>query len=363
MKAIVTYIFLGIAFLGFNQNEDLASREDKLVSLLDELRTAKNDQEKEIKNKAFKQDLEETLKLNNSFSYPFSKLKTVGVIDSPDGELRIINWNVEQDNLSQKYFCYVLFPEKRGNGHEVVELKDISFGMPTQPEDVLEASQWYGALYYKIIPLKKGSRTMYTVLGWDYYSDMSQVKLIDVMYISGNTIKLGNPVFKIGKQTYNRVFFEHSKKTAMYLNYEPERKRIMMDHLSPEAPSMKNFRAFYVPDLSYDAFVVDGNRWVLQEDVIGVNHGNDQKKQIVYVKNEKTGEVEAKEIKTFWQNPEDANAPAGGSEHVAITPEDVDNKGEGQVKPIKEKKLKKDKRDPSELSIFKDLKKGKKKHN
>jgi len=149
----------------------------------------------------------------------------------------------------------------------------------------------------------------------------------------------------------------------MYLNYEPDRKRIMMDHLSPEAPSMKNFRAFYVPDLSYDAFVIDGNRWVLQEDVIGVNPHNDQKKQVVYVKNEKTGEVEAKEIKAGWQNPEDANAPGGGSEHVGVTPEEVENKDGNEAQSKKNKKLKKDKRDPSELSIFKDLKKGKKKRN
>ena len=106
---------------------------------------------------------------------------------------------------------------------------------------------------------------------------------------------------------------------------------------------------------------MDGSRWVLEEDVIGVNSEADPKKRVVYVKNEKTGKLEAKEIKSTWQNPEDLEAPAGGSEHVAVTPDG--NTPETKSKKEKTPKQKKDKRDPSELSIFKDLKKSKKKRN
>ncbi len=363
MKTFAAIIIILIQFNSIGQNGSIVQREDSLAVLLNDLRAATNNQEKEVKNKRFQQELEKTLALPEAYSYSFSKLKTLGVIDSPDGLLRIVNWNVEQDDLSHKYYCYVLYPEKRGSSHNVVQFQDISFGMPTQPTEILSADQWYGALYYKIIPLKKGNRTLYTVLAWDYFSDLSQIKLIDVMYVSGNTIKLGNPVFKVGKETLNRVYFEHSKKTSMYLNYEPDRKRIMMDHLSPESPRMKNFKAFYVPDLSYDAFMIEGNRWVLHEDVIGVNHGNGEKKQVVYVKNEKTGELEEKVIKTTWQNPEDPGAPAGGTEHVAVTPDELDKNSKNDKSAKESRKQKKDKRDPSELSIFKDLKKKKSKRN
>lgn len=362
MKVLISSIsILFLALSAWTQDSSIQQHELELERLLNELRASTDDAERAKINRDFKAEWEKTLQLKESFSYPFSKLKTVGVIDSPDGNLRIVNWNVEQSDLSHQYFCYVLFPQKRSDVHNFVELKDVSFGMPTQPDGILTADQWYGALYYKIIPIDKGSRTVYTVLAWDYYSQMSQLKLIDVMYVSGNSIKLGSPVFKIGKETKNRVFFEHSKKATMYLNYEADRKRIMMDHLSPESASMKNFREFYVPDLSYDALNMDGSRWVLEEDVIGVNPESDPKKRIVYVKNEKTGKLEAKEIKSNWQNPEDLDAPAGGSEHVAVTPEGTTP--DGKTKKEKEPKQKKDKRDPSELSIFKDLKKSKKKRN
>jgi hypothetical protein len=359
MKQLFSIICFGFLLSVNGQGSNMLENEATLEGLLLELRASKDNFEKEEKNKAFKTELLRVLALPEAFDYPFSKLKTVGVIDSPDKQIRIVNWNIEQDDFSQKYTCYVLYKQKRKEGHQVTELKDISFGMPTQPDGILSADQWYGALYYKIIPMDKGTRTLYTVLAWDYFSDMSQMKMIDVMYVSGNAIKLGNPVFKVGKETFNRVYYEHSKKATMYLNYEGDRNRIMMDHLSPESPSMKDFKSFYVPDLSYDAFVLDGSKWILQEDVIGVNKDPDAKKQVIYVRNEKTGEVEAKEVKVKWQNPEDSEAPAGGSEHVAVTPDELNTK----AKEKDAAKQKKDKRDPSELSIFKDLKKSKRKRN
>lgn len=358
MMRAISFIFLMIITIpAFGQGDSMEEREANLEKLLNELRSADNNADKSSKNAAFKEALEATLSIEASFNYQFSKLSTVGVINSPDKQMRIVNWNVEQDDFSQKYFCYVAHFDKRKKTYHLTELKDMSFGMPSFPKEIITSEQWYGALYYKIIPVKKGSKTIYTVLGWDHNSSMSQVKLIDAIYFSGKNVKLGSPIFKIGKETNKRVFFEHSKKATMYLNYEVDRDRIMMDHLSPESPSMANFRSFYVPDLSYDAFVFKGSKWILHEDVIGVNNEEQLKKQVVYVKNEKTGKVERKVIKTKWENPEDAGAPGGGSEHVAVTPETEKN---SKSDPNAPKVDKKDKRDASELSIFKDVKKKKK---
>lgn len=358
MKFVLAiYLFL-IPVLNWSQSTDIAEIENKLSLLLDDLRSAENNQDKEAKNRLFKAELETALQSPEAFEYSFSKLKTVGFIDSPDKEIRIVNWNVEQDDMSQKYYCFVIHQDKRKKEQVVTELKDISFGMPSHPSDILSSDEWYGALYYKIIPVNKGSKTLYTVLGWDHNSSLSQVKLIDVIYFSGSSVKLGSPIFKIGKETKKRVFYEHSKKATMHLNYESDRKRIMMDHLSPESPSMANFRSFYVPDLSYDAFIFKGGKWILEEDVIGVNPESDIKKQDIYVKNEKTGRVEKRSMKTKWENPEDANAPGGGSEHVAVTPETA--KTEDKNKSSDEPKVnKKDKRDPTQVSFMHDVKKNK----
>ncbi len=360
MNIISLFLFIFFSFSIAAQEVNLSIEEDTLVQLLENLRSAENNAQKKEANLIFKTKFKAVLQNKGALIYPFEKLTTVGVINSSDELIRIINWNIEQDDFSQKYTCFVLHFDKRKKKYNVTELKDMSFGMPNQPTEILTSENWYGALYYKIIPVKKGSRTLYTVLGWDYYSNMSQVKLIDVIYFSGKIVKFGSPIFKQGKTTSKRVFFEHSKKTSMSLKYEEDRGRIIFDHLSPESPSMKNFRSFYVPDLSYDAFFFQKGKWVLREDVIGVNKGNGKKKQTVYVMNEKTGEVEEVEIKTEWENPSDPNAPVSGNEHVAVTPE-TESDEKDTKKNNAPKVNKKDKRDPSNPSFYDDINKKKKK--
>lgn len=343
------------------ENDSLKIVENRLVSLLSELRSAKNNEDRLAKNEVFKNELATALQIPESFTYPFGKLKTVGIIDSPDKLLRIVNWNIEMDDKSHQYTCFVLQIEKRTQELVFHELKDNSFGMPTQPDGILAENEWYGALYYRIIPVEKSGKTIYTLLGWDYYAQMSQVKLIDALYFTGKTLKLGSPIFKVGKEMKKRVFYEHSKKATMYLNYEADRKRIMMDHLSPETPGMNKFRSYYVPDLSYDAFYFEGGKWVLHEDVIGVNKAQ-EKKQTVYVKNEKTGKLEEKEIKTKWEDPSNPDAPAGSSVHVVVTPEEAVDKDKDKDEKSSEPKVnKRDKRDPSQLSTIGSSKKKRKK--
>ena len=357
MRSVV-FLFVGFVFWGsaYAQKDTsalytgvLPAREDSLEVFLNDLRAAKNDLEREEKNALFKNYLRETLREKAAFSYPFSKLKTIGFIDSPDGLLRIVNWNVELDDLTQKYYCFILHYDKRKKEAKLSELIDNSANLEMKPEGILEADNWYGALYYKIIPLEKGSKTIYTLLGWDGNNSMSTIKLIDALYFAGDNPKLGSPLFKIKDVTTKRVFFEHSKKAVMSLKYEEQYNRVIFDHLSPETPDLKGFYSFYVPDFSYDAFVWENNKWVLHEDVIGVNKGDDVKRA-VFVKNERTGKIEKREIKNKWVNPEDQNAPGGGSEHIAVTPDQDQLNQNAEKEGLDKKMSKKDKRDPSNMN-------------
>lgn len=361
-KLFSIFLFIVIVIPVLGQEIDLAAEEVKLEQLLLDLRSADNNQDKKAKNALLKAEMKRVLQSKEAMFYPFSKLETIGFIDSPDKQMRIVNWNVEQDDFSQTYTAFVIHIDKRRKEQYVTELEDKSFGMPMQPTEIITADNWYGALYYKIIPIKKGSRTIYTVLGWDYNTSLSQLKIIDAICFTGKTVKLGSPIFKSGKTTEKRVFFEHSKKVTMSLKYEENRERIIFDHLSPESPSMAKFRSFYVPDMSYDAFKLENGKWVLHEDVIGVNKGADAKKQYMYVKDEKTGKVQRKEVKVEWVNPEGENTPVDGGSHVAVTPE-TEVKEEDKKENVNLPEVnKRDKRDPSDLSIYGDKKKKKRKN-
>lgn len=357
MKHVLLLITL-ITSAAFAQDSTLSQYENDLAVILEALRSAETNAEKDGLNAEFKAAMEKMIANEEAISYPFTKLNSVGIIDSPDKMMRIINWNVEQEDFSHKYFCYVLWKDERRKNYHFQELKDNTFGMATQPTETLSADQWYGALYYKIIPVERRNKTLYTVLGWDHYTEMSTMKLVDVLYFVGDDVKLGMPIFKAGSDIKRRLFFEHAEKTSMYLNYEADRERIMMDHLSPESPSMASFREFYVPDLSYDALEFDGKRWNLIEDVIGVNKGSGNGKQVIYTKNE-DGELEAKEIKAEWQDPSNPNAPAGGNIHVAVTPDEATEDKKEKKEDDLPKADKRDKRDPSQISFMKGVQKNK----
>jgi hypothetical protein len=361
MKGFIVFGFLFLAVGTYAQDFDITRSEDRLVTKLDALRSAENDQAKKEANEEFKSDLAAVLEYKESFDHPFSLLTTVGFINSEDKMVRIINWNVEQDDKTQRYYGFVQHYDKRRKELTVTELKEDVWGIK-QPEDIVTADNWYGALYYKIIPVKKGSKTIYTVLGWDGNTTMSNIKLIDAMYINGKSVKFGSPIFKVGKETKKRMFYEHSEKVTMVLRYEEDRARIMMDHLSPETPTMKGYYSFYVPDLSYDAFIFEDKKWVLKEDVIGVNSHAESETREVLTKDPKTGRLVKRKIDADWQDPSNANAPAGGNEHVAITPEAQGKEEKTNDPKSNEPKVdKRDKRDPSESSIFGDLPRKKKK--
>lgn len=302
--------------------QTLEEKESELVSLLSDLRNATTDNAKNEANKKFKSTLETTIKLQGAFDYPFDQLTSVGSIKSPDNKVRLFNWNIEQANMTQKYYCYILHFDDKKKEYEITELIDNSFMLPAQPTEILEAKDWYGALYYRIIPVDKGSKTVYTLLGWDGNSEMSTIKLMDVLSFTGSSVRLGSPIFKVAGETKKRVFFEHSKKCTMYLNFDDQQGRIMMDHLSPESPSLKGMYAFYVPDLSYDAFELKGNKWVLKEDVIGTIKPMNAK--ITIQTPDKNGELKTEVIKNKWEDPTDLTAPGGGSQHVATTFEQED---------------------------------------
>jgi hypothetical protein len=353
MKGINIILFL-IGCFSFStvNGQNLEEQENELLYLLDELRSAKDDSEKNQVNAKFKSKVDETIRMNGAFDYPFSKLKTLGSIKSPDNAFRLFNWNVEQDDLTQVYYCYILLFDERKKEYKVIELKDNSLMLPQKPSEILEADNWYGALYYKIIPMKKGSKTLYTILGWDGNNSVSTMKVIDVLNFSGSTVRLGSPIFKMPKETLKRVFFEFTKKTTMYLSYEEQYDRIIFDHLAPETPALTGLYSMYVPDLSHDAFVFDAGKWFLIEDVVGVNAKGEDVITVSYV-DDKTGEIKERKIKNKWQEP--------SKSHVATTPEDQMKEQAGETSKQNEIKQDKNKgKQPQSYNPMTDAKKKKK---
>jgi hypothetical protein len=108
----------------------------------------------------------------------------------------------------------------------------------------------------------------------------------------------------------------------MSLNYDDARNRIIFDHLSPESQSMEGFREFYVPDMSYDALKFANNKWVLEEDVIGINKKSTTKSNpVVRLDIDRNGQLVRHKENAKWIDPSNPNAPAGENIHTPALPE------------------------------------------
>jgi hypothetical protein len=302
----------------FSQKDTIIQYREKVLSLyLDKVRNAVKDVDKKKLNQEFKDYLLETLLIPNSYTYSFTKLKTIGIIDSPDNNFKIVNWNIQLEDDSNLFFCFIVKNNKKKK-NKVIELlcKTQVFEMPT---NIIQESNWYGALYYKIIPIKKGNKEVYTILGWRSNSNLSYMKVIDIIQINGSHIKLGMPIFQNKKDKLNRAVFEYSKKASMSLKYEEKYDRIVFDHLSPESPSMNGLYEYYIPDMSYDAYIYENNLWILNEDVIAINNPEKNTyKQYNIDKN--TGKINEQEIKKEWIDPSDQNAPGTQNKHTPALP-------------------------------------------
>lgn len=321
----------------------LQELENKLHAVLTDLRKSRDDATIIKINEQFKRDFEEALNLEGAFDYPFSSLTTVGKIYSKDKLVRVISWNVQYEDLSHDYYSFVMKKDDRRDRVSVTELKRQKQNLYAIQHDEIEAENWYGALYYDIIDVQRRNRTYYTLLGYDANNERSSIKLIDVLSFIGSRPRLGAPIFEVNDNIAHRVIFEHSSDATMSLRYDNEREKIIFDHLSPESPTMKEFREFYVPDMSYDAYAWDGRRWLLIEDIIAVNKETSDRINLRAYDAELDTVVQIP-AKSKWINPEDETAPVDGGRHRAITPEDVKNESASKKNNKKEKRSRANKR-------------------
>jgi hypothetical protein len=129
----------------------------------------------------------------------------------------------------------------------------------------------------------------------------------------------------------------------MSLKYDEQRKKIIFDHLSPESPGMKDFREFYVPDLSYDAYEFRDNKWFLIEDIIAINNEAAEKVEIRSY-DAANDTVISYQKDNEWVNPEGKDAPVDGGSHKAALPDDVIEGDKSKDKKKKQKKKKRSKK-------------------
>jgi hypothetical protein len=242
--------------------------EDSISHLFKSISNCKSDSDKLSTNKKIVLIFEKLLSQPESFDFSFDSLKSTGRLYAPDKSFRIINWNIPLNNGTHRYFSFFQIPGTKQDMLKLVEMSDHSNDI-TNPENIiLNPKNWFGCLYYKIIKSKVKGQPYYTLLALQYHDYYITRKIIDVLQFdtSGN-MTFGAPVFQVNNVLKNRVVFEYSAKVSMNLKYDENLKMIIFDHLTPSELKYLGQYEYYAPDMTFDGFKFEKDRWVFKENL------------------------------------------------------------------------------------------------
>jgi hypothetical protein len=235
-----------------------------------------NDLERKNANYTFIKTLVSALKINNSYLFKFDSVKSISILTSPDNKFRIFSWYVMNDDGSYRFYGSIQM--NTGGPLQLFGLEDYS-PLQKNPEDsVVNNRKWYGAQYYKIIPVY-GARPYYVLLGWKGNTVESNKKVIVVLSFQDNKPEFGMGVFDGNGKTRKRVVFEYARQVSMLLRYVPAQNLIVFDHLSPPDVKQKSKPQTYGPDMTYDGYKLSNGRWqfVQNLDMKNIPDGSDEK--------------------------------------------------------------------------------------
>lgn len=334
MRIFLVSVLLTSSFAfskGIENDTFLIRKEKEIGDLLTMLRAVKTDMEREMVNMDLKEEMKNLLVYPAVFDYPFASWTTMSTISSPDGAFRLFNWNVEDEFGLHTHFCYLVKPDDKVN--EVIELTEDRLTITPRPEHTLTADHWYGALYYNIIPVKKGNKTLYTIFGYNGNDRSTNRKILDVFYFKGKSLRMGYPLFQEepgSNHLLRRVFFEYSEKAIISVRMNDKLGAIVFDHLVPETPQLEGIWDYYIPDMTYDGYKWENGIWVYYEDFIAYNDENETVRK--YIPTDDEDEIAYVEVDDVWTNPVDPDAPNGSGTNAVAPVENVQEKNKKNKK-------------------------------
>lgn len=189
-------------------------------------------------------------------------LKYVSVKSPADSTFSIITWQLIDDKKAHSYYGFV-----RLASGKVIELKsENNVNTKDIVYESLDADNWYGALYYNLLPTKYNGKKAYLLFGYDGHKDFEHRKIVDVLYFENENPVFGAELFKkstIGnrEQLNTRLLIEYSKDANVSLNYNEGLQMITHDHLISRTGTLKGQGPTFVPDGSYVGYKWDGKYW------------------------------------------------------------------------------------------------------
>lgn len=269
------FSLLIFGFIGFAQNPDikqLQEKENELKTFSDKMIFSPIAETRFEANSEFVKRLVKALEIPYSFQYPFDSLQTISIENAPDNSFRIFTWELQKDDNYFRQYGAIQMNTKDGK-LKLFPLLDYSEFTEKPYDSVRTATQWIGALYYKILKNTYKNKDYYTLLGLDDNDFLTTRKWMDVLTFNSK----GEPEFgaNIFQYTYDtikvelpvyRFLFEYKKDAKARFNYDPEINAIVFDHLVSDnnKPWQKTT---LIPSGLYEGFKWKDGKWIHVKDM------------------------------------------------------------------------------------------------
>jgi len=214
-------------------------------------------------NELLKQSLLERLKHPDSRRDDFKELTAVSVQDSGDDVFRIFSWQLFINQDEYKHEAIIQFIN---DNRPPIVLLDQSDDIRNPDRKELTVDNWFGALYYNIIPFKLKGKMKYLLFGFDGATRAENCKIADILNIDkkGN-ISFGAPLFESevqgSKKIAYRHFHQYDQNAKAILRYDMDQEIIIYDHLIPWTSKEIGVGMTFVPDGSYEGFKLKKGAW------------------------------------------------------------------------------------------------------
>ena len=214
----------------------------------------------------FVKTLVRSLKIKNSFYFPFDSVTGIGKLYAPDSSFRIITWQLSFDDYYCRQRGAIQFRTPDGS-LRLVPLRDYSEFADDPMDSVRSKDNWIGAVYYNIIQTKYNNKNYYTLFGFDANGVRSNKKWIEVLTFDNNQMPVfGGRFFSFEKDSAKkapqfRYSIEYKKDASTTVNYDPDLKMILVDHLVSES-NEDDLPYPFVPDGDYEGFKWENGKWL-----------------------------------------------------------------------------------------------------
>ncbi len=269
MKTFFIYLIIIVSVFNTSlSGQTPATDPSKLLTgLYSRLLTSTDDKVKTGINDSIVTIIDKYVRSDSVLTHKFSNLRYLGQIVSPDMKIKIITWNLVLRNSPGIYYSYIIKKAESGTKNEVYKMRATYKADPPLPDGLYTDKNWYGTLYFDILPIKTSKGTFWMLFGIDYGNSVVTRKIIDVLsFTEKGTIVFGKKWFVSGEDVKSREVFEFSSDGTMSLRFESD-KKIIFDHLAPFTPQQIGEYQFYGPTAKYDAYVFKKGLWYLEENV------------------------------------------------------------------------------------------------